>query len=64
MERFRAIVLAGGASARMGRPKALLPFGGEQEIPGLDPAGTGFLDVDTPDAYRRALEMISADASR
>jgi molybdopterin-guanine dinucleotide biosynthesis protein A len=44
--------------------RAALVEVGEQEILGLDPAGTGFLDVDTPDAYRRALEMISADASR
>ena len=32
MEPFTAIVLAGGASARMGRPKALLPFGAETLI--------------------------------
>jgi molybdopterin-guanine dinucleotide biosynthesis protein A len=32
MEPFTAIVLAGGASARMGRPKALLPFGTETLI--------------------------------
>ena len=32
MEPFTAIVLAGGASARMGKPKALLPFGAETLI--------------------------------
>jgi molybdopterin-guanine dinucleotide biosynthesis protein A len=32
VERFTAIILAGGASARMGRPKALLPFGEESLI--------------------------------
>ena len=32
MEPFTAIILAGGASARMGRPKALLPFGDETLI--------------------------------
>src|SRR5205823_4648191 len=32
MEPLTAIVLAGGASSRMGRPKALLPFGAETLI--------------------------------
>ena len=32
MTGFGTIVLAGGASSRMGRPKALLPFGGETLI--------------------------------
>ena len=32
MEPFTTIVLAGGASLRMGRPKALLPFGAETLI--------------------------------
>ena len=32
MEQFTTIVLAGGASSRMGRPKALLPFGSETLI--------------------------------
>jgi len=59
MEPFTAIVLAGGASARMGRPKALLPFGAEtlieRVVRRLEPIATEVVVVSGPHLILPAL---------